>query len=102
MTEEPTGPTDDAEEPRLTVSEVADLLRFLSIGRADYFHGPEPTNRSEIDALTADELTIWVESRTANQLADIIKDPERAWGWLPTWRLDEWERFAALLEGRWP
>lgn len=71
-------------------SATPEMLNFLADARLEYLQVKEPDNWDEIQSMSTEDLIIWVESTTARKLAGYAESPSSAWGWLPSWRWDEW------------
>lgn len=68
-------------------------LRYLAEARRDYCN-VDPQDSGEIAKLACEDpqqFTLWVEAETAEQLARILEHPDKAWGWLPSWRQGGWD-----------
>jgi hypothetical protein len=87
----------------MTIEEIAEALDFLGDARKAYLHGvPEPQTAADLDAMRPMDLHIFIESQTAKKLAAYLRNPEDAWGWLPTWLTDEWQPHAQKIKGDQP
>lgn len=71
------------------------LLRFLGDARMEYGPRRPPETATDIAKMSTDDLMVWVQATTAKKLAGIIEDSAQAWGWLPSWRWDDWTAFLA-------
>lgn len=68
----------------------AEKLRWLADARAAYINGPFDTPK-EYFALSPSMQNIASEVLTARILADILEGKNDAYGWLPSWKWEDWE-----------
>jgi hypothetical protein len=68
----------------------AEKLRWLASARAEYIGQPFETVE-EYFKLTPTMQSIAREVMTARQLADILEGKNDAYGWLPSWKWENWE-----------
>ena len=72
-------------------AQAVDDVRWLADARAEY--GPLGVkNAADYFALNDSERVLHTQTKTAEQIADMLDGTlDQAWGWLPSWRWDEWK-----------
>ena len=72
-------------------AQAVDDVRWLADARAEY--GPLGVkNAADYFALNDSERVLHTQAKTAGQIADMLGGTlDDAWGWLPSWRWDEWK-----------
>lgn len=68
----------------------AEKLRWLADARAKYVDGPFETIK-QFHSLSPTMQSVAREVMTARMLADILEGKNNAYGWLPSWKWDDWD-----------